>query len=71
MIIAATPSSGSYLVDYDLDGILKQKDEFDIITIIGETVSQGAVIMGDTNKRTLWNLRRRSTSNFGSRLSLG
>jgi hypothetical protein len=38
MIIAATPSSGSYLVAYDLDGILKQKDEFDIITIIGGTV---------------------------------
>jgi hypothetical protein len=42
MIIAATPSSGSYLVAYDLDGILKQKDEFGVITIIGGTGSQGA-----------------------------
>ena len=35
MLTAATPSSGGYVVAYDLDGILKQKDEFGIITEIG------------------------------------
>jgi hypothetical protein len=34
MITVATPSSG-YVVAYDLDGILKQKDEFGVITEIG------------------------------------
>lgn len=33
---AATPSGG-YLVAYDLDGILKQKDEYGVITVIGGT----------------------------------
>jgi hypothetical protein len=42
MIIAATPSSGSYLVAYDLDGILKQKDEFGVINTIGAQGFQGA-----------------------------
>jgi hypothetical protein len=35
MLTVATPSSGAYTVAYDLDGILKQKDEFGIITPIG------------------------------------
>ena len=42
MIIAATPSEGSYLIGYDLDGVLKQKDEFGIITIIGSNGPTGA-----------------------------
>jgi len=34
MLTVATPSSG-YIVAYDLDGVLKQKDEFGVITEIG------------------------------------
>jgi hypothetical protein len=40
MLIAATPSAGSYIIGYDLDGILKQKDEFGIISPI--TINIGA-----------------------------
>jgi len=36
MLIVATPSSG-YVVAYDLDGILKQKDEFGVITEISQS----------------------------------
>lgn len=35
LLSAGTPSSGGYIVAYDLDGILKQKDEFGVITEIG------------------------------------
>ncbi len=34
LLLAATPSSG-FVVAYDLDGVLKQKDEFGVITPIG------------------------------------
>ena len=40
MSSAATPSSG-YLVAYDLDGILKQKDEFGVITSVGSSTNSG------------------------------
>jgi len=35
LVDAATPSSGAWVVAYDLDGVLKQKDEFGVITSIG------------------------------------
>ena len=37
---AATPSTG-YLIAYDVDNILKQKDQFGVITQIGSTDSGG------------------------------
>lgn len=35
LLTAGTPSTDGYIVAYDLDGILKQKDEFGVITPIG------------------------------------
>lgn len=35
LLLSATPPPGGFIVAYDLDGILKQKDEFGIITPIG------------------------------------
>ena len=42
MLTAATPSSGGKVVAYDLDGILKQKDEFGVIIEIGGGPTAGA-----------------------------
>ena len=41
MQLAATPSNGSYLVAYDVDGFIKQKDDNGIITRIGGLTSSG------------------------------
>lgn len=38
--IAATPSGIGYTVGYDLDGILKQKDQDGVITPVGQTTTQ-------------------------------
>jgi hypothetical protein len=35
LVDAATPSAGAWTVAYDSDGVLKQKDEFGVITQIG------------------------------------
>ena len=35
LVDAATPSTGAWTVAYDSDGVLKQKDEFGVITVIG------------------------------------
>lgn len=35
LLLAATPSENGFVIGYDLDGILKQKDEFGVITPIG------------------------------------
>lgn len=35
LVDAETPSTGAYVVAYDSDGVLKQKDEFGVITSIG------------------------------------
>lgn len=35
LLLAATPSENGFVVGYDFDGILKQKDEFGVITPIG------------------------------------
>jgi hypothetical protein len=43
MQLAATPSSGSYLVAYDVDGFIKQKDDNGIVTRIGGLTSSGEV----------------------------
>ncbi len=40
MLTVATPSSG-YAIGYDLDGTLKQKDQFGVISPIGATGSPG------------------------------
>jgi len=52
MSSAATPSSG-YLVAYDLDGMLKQKDQYGVVTLIGATGAVGPIGptgIGTTNK---------------------
>ena len=41
LITAATPSTDSYLIAYDLDGVLKQKDELGVITPLGASGAQG------------------------------
>jgi hypothetical protein len=63
MLTAATPSSGGYVVAYDLDGILKQKDEFGIITEIGGGPTSGAGltpslsdVMGIDNNSNIYSL---------------
>ncbi len=35
--IAATPSSIGYTIGYDLDGVLKQKDQNGVVTPIGKS----------------------------------
>jgi hypothetical protein len=45
LVDAATPSSGAWTVAYDIDGVLKQKDEFGVITPIGGGPTGG---MGST-----------------------
>jgi hypothetical protein len=45
LVDAATPSTGAWVVAYDLDGVLKQKDEFGVITPIGGGPTGG---MGST-----------------------
>ena len=40
MSSAATPSSG-FLVAYDLDGILKQKDQYGVVSLVGASGSSG------------------------------
>ncbi len=45
LIDAATPSTGAWVVAYDSDGVLKQKDEFGVITSIGGGPTGG---MGST-----------------------
>ena len=45
LIDAATPSAGAWTVAYDIDGVLKQKDEFGVITPIGGGPTGG---MGST-----------------------
>jgi len=41
LINSATPSTGGYLIGYDVDGILKQKDSAGVITIIGSGATGG------------------------------
>ena len=45
LVDAATPSTGAWTVAYDIDGVLKQKDEFGVITPIGGGPTGG---MGST-----------------------
>ena len=42
MVTAATPSTGSYLIAYDSDGVLKQKDEFGKIYPITLNITGGS-----------------------------
>jgi hypothetical protein len=41
LLTTGTPSSGEYILAYDLDGVLKQKDEFGVITEIGGGPTSG------------------------------
>lgn len=43
MATAATPSGGGYLVAYDLDGMLKQKDQYGVVSSIGATGAIGPI----------------------------
>ena len=49
LIDAATPSTGSWVVAYDSDGVLKQKDEFGVITKIGGGSSNLAATLAQGN----------------------
>ena len=44
MLTVATPSIGGYVVAYDLDGKLKQKDSNGIITLVGATGYAGPLV---------------------------
>jgi hypothetical protein len=80
MLTAATPSSGGKVVAYDLDGILKQKDEFGIITEIGGGPTAGggtpslSDVMGISNIANVPLIMGTSTSilssNGGGRIDL-
>jgi len=79
MLTAATPSSGGKVVAYDLDGILKQKDEFGIITEIGGGPELGLTpslseVMGISNIANVPLIMGTSTSilssNGGGRIDL-
>lgn len=48
LLTVGTPSSGGYIVAYDLDGIIKQKDEFGVITPIGGGPTAGTASLSQT-----------------------
>jgi hypothetical protein len=55
MLTVATPSSG-YAIGYDLDGTLKQKDQFGVISPIGATGD--LLILGDFNAPSLYTTKK-------------
>ena len=55
MLTVATPSSG-FLVAYDLDGILKQKDELGVITEIGGGLTAGSGVPSLSSVLSVGNL---------------
>lgn len=74
MITAATPSIGGFVVAYDTDGVLKQKDDQGVITSIGSgggigSLAQTLTIGKETGVNSIFldaNTRVRSSSGSGS-----